>query len=227
LLGEESQNTHHGQSSVVEFLDESGSLRFCASALGEAKGVEEVQWDWVWDPFRVVTEVGEFTRSSSLHVVGAGALGEELQESDEGDDLDLSHERESIPLLRRGQHGRVAITGKVNWEWEVESGGLDDVSDKGSHGNTAMLDLGVTDEVNGLLVAESVEFKSKEIHRIPELEDRVGLGGNLLEFSLGAVESSLGKNIASSAGESSSGAGEKGESEQLHLQGYNVVTDPS
>ena len=177
LLGQESHDSDHSQTSVVEFLDKALGLLFLTGVLAEAKRIKEVLRHRVRDEFRVLAELGVLSWSSSLHVVGSGGLREPLQESNKGDDLGLAQERKGIPLLRRGSSAGEHVSSHVNWPREVDSGGSDKVSNESSHGNTAVLDLGLTDEANGLLVGESSELGRKEVDGVVHLKEEKGCHG--------------------------------------------------
>lgn len=87
LLGEESQNTNLGQSSIVEFLNETVRLLFLGLVLGKAKGVKEVQWDRVRNPI-LFGELWECARLASTHVVlFASGLRPPFQKSNKENDL--------------------------------------------------------------------------------------------------------------------------------------------
>ncbi len=137
LLGEETKDSKHGQSSIVNFLDEPLGFVFFRSVLGELKGIVKVERDEVGN----VVEGRVLTRLSSLGVVGSVSVvakfGVPLEETNESDDLNLGSHGKCIPLLRRGQ---------INARWRVSSEGgpredkvrLNNVSNEGSHGNTAV-----------------------------------------------------------------------------------------
>ena len=137
LLGEETDNSKHGQSTVVDLLDESFGLVFLRSVLGKLERIEKVQRGGV----RNVVKGWVLAWLSSLSVVGSVAvvaqLGIPFEETNKADDLNLSGHRKGIPLLGRGQ---------IYARWRVASEGgpredkvrLDDVSNEGSHSDTAV-----------------------------------------------------------------------------------------
>lgn len=167
-----------------------------------------VQWNWVRNELRVIRELREFTWLASTHVVSSGGLREPLQESDYEKDLPLSNIRKGIPLLWRGtsiiwEWG--AIRG--DWPWEVCAVGLGDVTNKGKHSNTSMLDLRVTQEGDGILVGVTPDSGAGKLKRVVELalslgrigsvsylakEPRSGRGIHLLYFYTVFLPSKLG-----------------------------------
>lgn len=153
LLCQETQDTNLGETSVVELLDETACLLFFGFRIRKAKGVEEIEGDGVGDQFRVIRELGECAGFASTHVVCAGGLGEPLQKANEQNDLPLCSKRKGVPLFRR----RAGCIGewraiKRSWPGKVDSVGLDNVSNKGSHGDTAVLDLRMAQKGNGGLI---------------------------------------------------------------------------
>ncbi len=132
---------------------------------------EKVQRNWVRNKFRVIGEVRVGTWLSSTHVVSSSSLREPFQESNEENDLPLGGVTESIPLLRwrasirweRSAIGR-------DWPWEVDAIGLDNVTNKGSHGHATVLDLGVTQESNGLFIGVTPDGDGGKLKRIVVLE---------------------------------------------------------
>ena len=144
LLQQKSENTKHGQSTVVDFLDESSGLVLLTSVLAEVEWIIKVEGDGVGDRR---SELGEGTGLSALHVVGLvdirvrdarGQLAVDLQEPDDGDDLVLRFDRKGGPLLGRGQFG-AGEWGSIQFHgprpMEV---GLNAVSNKGGHRNTSV-----------------------------------------------------------------------------------------
>ena len=146
MFRQETNDTDLSQSAVVELGDKTLGLSFFAPVLGETKGVEKVEWNLVRDAVGFA-ELGECTWLSTTHVVGSVGLREVFQETNEKDDLPLSGIRESVPLLRRG-HGLVDGTIVGSGPREVDSVGLNDVTNEGSHGNTSVLDLSLTQETD-------------------------------------------------------------------------------
>mmetsp|Transcript_24676 Transcript_24676/g.34827 ORF Transcript_24676/g.34827 Transcript_24676/m.34827 type:complete len:259 (-) Transcript_24676:66-842(-) len=219
LFRQETDDTDLCKTSVVEFLNKSFGLLFLGFSSGETKGIEKVEGDRVGDELGVIGELGEGTGLSTAHVMVTGRLREPFQESNEKDDLPLGGIRKSIPLLRRGSSGegvRRSISG--DREGEVNSVGLDDVSDEGSHGNTAVLDLSMTQEGDGGFVGLTPDGGGGQFQRIVILQNRVGLLSESHEVLLGGkstVKRSGGAGILG-RGESSGRAGEKGSKGELH-----------
>jgi len=111
LFQQKSENTQHGQSSVVDFHDQSSGLGFLASVLAKVEGIVQLERDGVGDGR---AEFGEGTGLSSAHIVrlvdilvryARGQLAVDLQESNEGDDLVLRLDGKGRPLFRWGQVG--------------------------------------------------------------------------------------------------------------------------
>lgn len=129
---------------------------------------------------RVLRELREFTWLASTHVVSSGGLREPLQESDHEKDLPLGNIREGIPLLWRGtsiiwEWGSI----RGDWPWEVCAVGLGDVTDKGKHSNTSMLDLRVTQECDGSLVGVTPDSGAGKLKRVVELALSLGRIGSV------------------------------------------------
>ena len=143
-----------------------------------------------------VTELGELARNSlgrgvvgksRLGAVGGGELRVDLEETNKTNDLELAAVRESIPLLGRGKvGGREGLATQRHGPGEVEVG-LDAVSNKGSHGNTAVLDLGVTEELGGKVAGSSVDLERGQIQRIIEANDGVELLSERFQVGLRCV----------------------------------------
>jgi hypothetical protein len=61
---------------------------------------------------------------------------------------------------------------------------MDDVADEGEHGNTAVLDLGMSEEANSGLIGGAPELSLGEVEGIIEANDGVELLGKGLEVGL-------------------------------------------
>jgi len=187
-LDEEAEKSKHSKTSVVDFDFESTGLLFVTGALGEREGVEKVERDRVGKGDNI--EVGEVTRLSASHVmlvVIGGDFGPKFQEKNKSEDLPLRVIRDLVPKF----WGVVSLR-----EWSsiqhhrprpVDLVGVDNVSDESEHGNTSVLDLGVTQESNGLLVALSPELGFGQVQRIVESDDRVQPLGERFEVTFGFV----------------------------------------
>ena len=88
---------------------------------------------------------------ATLGVVGASgtALREELEEADEEDNLPLARLRDLIPKLGRRLGGVVAR----DVDGELYAVRVEAVADKAGHRDAAVLDLGVAQPADGVLVA--------------------------------------------------------------------------
>ena len=64
---------------------------------------------------------------------------------------------------------------------------VDNVSDEGEHGNTAVLDLGVSQEADGGLVSSTPEICLGKVEGIIEANNGVELLGEGLEIGLGYI----------------------------------------
>ena len=186
LVGrKEGKDSKHGKTSVVDLGHKAAGLGLLRHVLAEAKGIVQVQ-----DGVDTVTELGErrvLAGLAALGVVGkltASALVPKLEHGNDKEDLPLGADRDGVPLGLGGEVSRgVGSSGKGLGPRE-DKVGLDAVSDKGSHGDTAVLDLGLTEEANGGLIAHVVKVGLGEVHGVIELDNRVGSGGNGLQVGL-------------------------------------------
>jgi hypothetical protein len=106
--------------------------------------------------------------------VSAIGLREVLQETNEKDDLPLGSIRKSIPLLRwRASIRRESTSIESHRPGEVDSVGLDNVSNKSSHGNATMFDLSLTQESNCSVVAVSPDRSIGQLKRVVVLHDKI------------------------------------------------------
>lgn len=143
VSGQESEDTKHGQSSVVDLDSQSSLLGLIRHLLVESKRIVKVR-----DPVDFLAEVVKgrvLSGLTSTHVVIHGHSSElvpEFEESNNGDNLPLGNIRDGIPLLFRE---------KVDRRRQVTGGGLrpgednvrlDAVSNEGSHGNTSVPEKG-------------------------------------------------------------------------------------
>ena len=149
----------------------------------------QVERDWVGDSAGVRSgdEVGEVTGLATGHVMLVSIsrkLGPELKEGDQGENLPLGGVTDGIPKGRgvglAGERGSVHLHGPG----ELDTISVDNVSDEGEHGNTAVLDLGVSQEADGGLVSSTPELSLGKVERIIEANDGVELLGESLKVSL-------------------------------------------
>ena len=187
LLGEEAKDTNLSKTSVVDLSPKTGGLLLLGHVLRELEGVVKVEGDGVRDAIGTRGEVGEVTGLATGHVVlvvGGGELGPELEEANEGKDLPLGIVRDGVPESRgvglAGEGSAVHLHGPG----ELDAVGVDDVSDEGEHGNTAVLDLGMSEEANGGLIGGAPELSLSEVEGIVEANDRVELLGKGLKIGL-------------------------------------------
>ena len=187
LGAQESKDTNHGGTAVVDLLDEASGLLLLRGVLAELEGVVKVEGDRVGDALGARNKVGVVTGLSAGHVVLVvtdGQLSPELKEANEAKDLPLGLVRDGVPKSRGVGLGRERGSVHLHGPRELDSVGVDNVSDEGGHGDTAVLDLGMTEETDGGLVGGSPELGLGEVQGIVELDNRVGRGGDGLKVSL-------------------------------------------
>ena len=112
----------------------------------------------------VPSEVLDSVAEVADELTGLGAIGgilhdKDLQETDEEEELDKSASGNVLEGIKATGNGGEAVARIVDVARETDSGGGDEVSDVGKHGNTAVLDLDVTEAVEVLLVTVSDEAK--------------------------------------------------------------------
>ena len=187
LLGEEAKDTELGKTSVVDLGSKTGGLLLLGHVLRELERIIQVERDGVGDAIGSRSEVGEVTGLATGHVmlvVGSGEFRPELKEANEGKDLPLGIIRDGIPKGRgvglAGERGSVHLHGPG----ELDTISVDNVSDEGEHGNTAVLDLGVSQEADGGLVSSTPELSLGKVEGIIEANDGVELLGEGLEIGL-------------------------------------------
>ncbi len=106
-------------------------------------------------------------------------------------------------------------SGKSLCPWEDEVG-LNNVSNEGEHGNTSVLDLGLTKPSDGGLISLSPEVLIGEGKRIIESDNGVEVLGKCLKVTLGGRKSLLAYR-SGGRGEGG-GTGEKGgDKSELHV----------
>jgi hypothetical protein len=187
LFGEESENSQHSSTSVIDLGAKTTLLGLLRHVLGELEGIVKVEWNRVGDSLRTTYKVGEVTWLSSGHVMlvaRSGELGPEFKEGDNSEDLPLSRVRDGVPKSRwvglSWERGSIHLHGP----WELNSIGMNNVSNKGEHSNTGVLDLGMTEESNGGFIGGSPELGFGKVEGIVESNDRVELLGKDLKISL-------------------------------------------
>mmetsp|Transcript_7250 Transcript_7250/g.15062 ORF Transcript_7250/g.15062 Transcript_7250/m.15062 type:complete len:273 (+) Transcript_7250:210-1028(+) len=207
------------EAAVVDLGDEALSLLLRRGVLRQVERVEEVERDRVRDlHVAVVHERRVHARLAALHVVRVErALAPELKERDDRDNLPLGRERDRVPLGLRGAAGeRRHVTLEGLRPRELDAVGAREVADERSHGNTAVLDLGVAEPANGGLVGRAKssprlgrpEGLVGEAERVPERNHRVELLGERLEVSLGLRHDDAGGRLGDRGLEGRGGADE-------------------
>jgi hypothetical protein len=92
-----------------------------------------------------------------LHALHIIICTYEFEESNKGENLKLGGIRDGIPGLRSRSNlwewGSVHLHGP----WESDSVSMDNVTNKGKHGNTAVLDFGFSQETDYLLLRKRVQ----------------------------------------------------------------------
>lgn len=169
LFRDEAEDADHGESAVVDLLNESVGLLLLRHIFVEAEGVvKRVERDGVGHG--TFGEFGELPGRAASHVVSADGLREPFEEADEEEDLPLGGVAERVPLFGGGS-GRGGEGGAVERDRPGEgvSVRLDDVPDEGGHCDATVLDFGVTEEGDGLVLAVSVDGRGGKLKGIVEL----------------------------------------------------------
>lgn len=126
--GNEGHDGNHGKTAIVQFT----VLLSLQSFLADTREINR----------------GEDNggQRSSLHVVGTLGFRRKFGNKDSSQNLGLSGVRDGLPGIE-GLHAGQGFEGNVLAEHtgEVNSGGLDDVSSGGKHGNSAVLQFGGTE----------------------------------------------------------------------------------
>ena len=192
FVDHKSEDSHHGGTSVVELDGTLGELGLFVEVVpSEVEGS--------------VSEVTDELVSGSWDVLH----DTELEDSDEGEDLDGTERRHSVrsgdggPSVRDGLEG-LSILADGTIEVDTVSG--DNLSEEGKHGDTSVLDLNVSETVEFLLVtvfdeSERIEVSKRWLGTEDILESGKAGGG------LGLLD----------RGEGAGGGDEGGENGRLHF----------
>ena len=215
--GHEAEDTNHGKTAVVDLHIETAGLLRVVHLLVEAKGIIKVK-----DEVDIVTEGlerGVVTGAATTHVVllvlSTAALVPKLEEAKDKDDLPLGLLGEGIPLRLGAEVGAgELVSGKGVGPGEDEVG-LDNVSDESSHGDTGVLDLGLTEEANSGLVTLSPEIALGEVEGVPELDDGVEVFGEGLKVLAGPEGRKA--SVGGGRGKGGGRAGDEGSNSELHV----------
>ena len=164
-------------------------------------------------------ERGVVTGAATTHVVllvlSTAALVPKLEEAKDKDDLPLGLLGEGIPLRLGAEVGAgELVSGKGVGPGEDEVG-LDNVSDESSHGDTGVLDLGLTEEANSGLVTLSPEIALGEVEGVPELDDGVEVFGEGLKVLTGPEGRKA--SVGGGRGKGGGRAGDEGSNSELHV----------
>mmetsp|Transcript_15390 Transcript_15390/g.32560 ORF Transcript_15390/g.32560 Transcript_15390/m.32560 type:complete len:279 (+) Transcript_15390:226-1062(+) len=186
VSAQESKDGKLSKTAVVEFGLKATLFGLFRHILVEAKGIIQVQ-----NEVHIIPEQGErgvFSGLTSLGVVRHGssatALIPKLQHGDDGKDLPLGSQGNSVPLrLWNEIRGRVGSSRKGLGPREDEVR-LNNVSHEGEHGNSPVLDFGLTQPSDGGLVALAPEVLFGEVERIVVLDCGVESGGEGFEIGL-------------------------------------------
>mmetsp|Transcript_24222 Transcript_24222/g.80515 ORF Transcript_24222/g.80515 Transcript_24222/m.80515 type:complete len:303 (-) Transcript_24222:42-950(-) len=179
-LGDEGHDAEHREAAVVELGEEALLLLLRGRALAPLEGVVQVEANPVRQLVGRRVEVGHVAGLAALHVVRRAVhpdLRPPLQEADPEDDLPLCGVWELVPLL--GRAGR--RDGVERGPRELDPVGLDDEADEPRHRDAAMLDLGVPQPADGLLVGVVPKLRLAQLQRIPVADDGVEAGREGLE----------------------------------------------
>jgi hypothetical protein len=162
-------------------------------------------------------ERGERARLAALGVVrAAGArLREELEEADEEDNLPLARLRDLVPEFGRRLGG--VVTRDV--DGQLDAVRVEAVADEAGHRDAAVLDLGVAQPADRVLVAAAPEVGVSEAERVVEANDGVQLDGERLKVGLGLLD--LDRGAGGRRGDERRGDRKAGESDgELLRWGY-------
>mmetsp|Transcript_35205 Transcript_35205/g.92309 ORF Transcript_35205/g.92309 Transcript_35205/m.92309 type:complete len:279 (-) Transcript_35205:16-852(-) len=182
---DEAEDADLREAAVVDLRQEAPRLLLRRHLRLQAKGVEEVERHRV--RHASVGELGVLARHAARHVVRLDALAEQLKEANEAQDLQLRRRGERVPL-RRGRRdlgNRRVRQVRLQVPREVDAVRAHDEADKRGHRDAAMLDLGMTQPADRLLLRKRLVRARRERKRIVEAHDRVELLGELLEVSSG------------------------------------------
>jgi hypothetical protein len=166
VRSEESKDSKHGKTSIIDLSLQSTSLSILGLILVESKWIVKVK-----NKVDIVTEGlcrGVLSRLSGSSVMisrsisSSTGLIEDFEECDDSENLPLGSCGDHVPLLFGGEVGGWA-GGSVHvlcpGEDEV---GLDAVSYESEHGNATVFDFGVTEEADGSFISHSVEVSIRQ-----------------------------------------------------------------
>ena len=137
-------------------------------------------------PSKVNVSVAEVTNelvSGSWNILHEGAL----KDSDEGNDLHKSGSRDGVRAEEGRNTVRVGVervSGVVNVSWKVDSSTGNNLAEEGKLGDTAVLDLDVTEAIEAILVftgelSEGIEESKRRLGTELVLEGHAGGDGRL------------------------------------------------
>ena len=194
FVDHESDDSHHGGTSVVELDGTLGELLFLIEVI----------------PSEVNVSVSEITDE---FVSGSGNILHEtnFEESNKGNHLDKSSGRDGVRSDKGGNtvgEGVEGVSSGVDGSRKVESSSGGDLSEEGKHTDTSVLDLDVSEIVESFLVDITVE-ESEGIE-----ESKRGLGTELV---LEGLDGGGGSSLLD-RGESSGGGDEGGEDGRFHFE---------
>jgi hypothetical protein len=183
LVNHESEDSHLGGTSIVEFDGTLGELLLFIEGVPAEINVS-------------VTEVTNEFISSSWNILHEGAL----KDSDESNHLDKSGGWDGVRAEKGGNTVRVrveGVTSVVDVSWKVDSCTGDNLSEESKLADAAVLDLNVTKAVETLLVltgklSERIEESERSLGTELVLEGHGDSGG--LGSLLGRSEGGCGGN---------------------------------
>jgi len=169
LMHHESKNTHHGSTAIVELNTTLLQLGFLIQLTPEHTSI------------KAVTEVTNVLVSSSLNVLH----DEQLKETDEAEDLHSTPIRDRVGAKKGSQPigvGVERVAGIIDASREVGATTCSDLSKEGKLGDTAVLELDVTETVETLLVgiieqSQRIEEAKRRLSTKLVLEGVKGGGG--------------------------------------------------
>jgi len=198
FMDHKSEDAHHGGTAVVEL---NGTLLKLGLLIERVPAEVNVS----------VTEVSNMLVASSRNITHEGTL----KNTNEGNDLDKSSSGDGVRAEESGNtvgEGVEGVTSVVDRSGEVDSGTGHNLPKEGELGDTAVLDLNVTETVEALLGA--VSRKHTEGIKEPER----GLGTKLiLECTEG------GGGLAGLGGGEGGSAGDEGGNDgRLHFVDFSI-----
>mmetsp|Transcript_35012 Transcript_35012/g.91950 ORF Transcript_35012/g.91950 Transcript_35012/m.91950 type:complete len:268 (+) Transcript_35012:134-937(+) len=178
-LRNEAHDANHGESAIVDLLDQASGLLLRRVLCGDTKRVVQREAVEVGLVERNVLEGRVLAGAAALHVVLTAELAPPLKEADEENNLDAALDGQVEPLLLR----RGARRGHTDQVGEGEPVGLSNVAAECEHGDASVLDLRLAEETNSRLVRLIPECSRAKTQGVKVANRRVQLVRELLEAS--------------------------------------------